>query len=57
MDLVKLKKYDISVAVSSPLSGKHDTRFSLQEEDALSAAVEVGSVASNTISLVFNSRK
>lgn len=40
------------MAVSSLLGRKHDTRFTLQEEDALSAAVEVGSVASNTVSFL-----
>ena len=52
-----LKKKPISVAVSSLLGRKHDTRFTLQEEDALSAAVEVGSVVSNTISLLFSSHR
>lgn len=47
-----MKKKTISVAVSSLLGRKHDTRFTLQEEDALSAAVEVGSVASNTVSFL-----
>jgi len=51
------KKKTFSVAVSSLLGRKHDARSSLREEDALSAAVEVGSVASNKISLVFNSHK
>ena len=52
-----IEKINISVAVSSLLGRKHHARFSLQEEGALSAAVDVRSVASSTISLVFNSHR
>lgn len=41
------------MAVSSLLVRECDTSFSLQLEDALAAAVGVGSIASSTITLAF----